>query len=58
MGKESLRRAPSHVLQGTLLGKHPRTIAREIKRGQAGHVFDEGLQRRMVYNADRTETLR
>ena len=38
-----------------LLHKHPRTIAREIQRGQTRHFFDEGLQKRTVYNADYAE---
>jgi len=39
----------------TLRHKHPRTIAREIARGQIEHYFDEGLQKRYVYNADYAE---
>ncbi len=39
------------------MNKHPRTIAREIKRGQIEHFFDEGFQKRTVYSADYAETI-
>lgn len=56
-GKGKFPKITSHVLPGTLLNKHPRTISREIKRGQAEHFFDEGFQKRTVYSADYAENI-
>ncbi len=56
-GSGKLPKITNRVMLGTLLHKHPRTIAREIARGQVEHLFDEGLQRKLVYNADYAESL-
>ena len=56
-GKGKLPRVTSKKALGTLLRKHPRTIAREIRRGMVEHVFDEGLQTRMEYSAEYSERL-
>lgn len=54
-GTGKLPKVTNKVMLGTLLHKHPRTIAREIRRGQVEHCFDGGLQKKMVYNADYAE---
>lgn len=54
-GTGKLPKITNKVMLGTLLCKHPRTIAREIKRGQVKHYFEEGLETKMVYNADFAE---
>lgn len=54
-GTGKLPRITNKVMLGTLLNKHPRTISREIKRGQAEHFFDEGFQTKTEYNADYAE---
>lgn len=54
-GKGKFPKITSKIMLGTLLHKHPRTISREIQRGQVEHYFDGGLQKRMVYSADYAE---
>ena len=54
-GTGKLPKVTNKVMLGTFLQKSPRTIAREIQRGQVEHYFDEGLQTKMVYNADYAE---
>ncbi len=54
-GNGKLPKITNKVTLGTLLNKHPRTIAREIARGQVEHFFDEGLQKKMIYSADYAE---
>lgn len=54
-GTGKLPKITSLLMLGTLLHKHPRTIKREIERGMVEHVFDEGLQTKLVYNADHAE---
>ena len=54
-GSGKLPKITNKVMLGTLLHKSPRTIAREIQRGQVEHFFDEGLQKKMVYSADYAE---
>ena len=56
-GKGKLPRITNLTMLGTLLHKHPRTIKREITRGLVEHVFDEGLQTRLVYNADYADNI-
>lgn len=56
-GTGKLPRITNKVMLGTLLNKHPRTISREIKRGQVEHFFDEGFQKRTVYIADYAENI-
>ena len=54
-GTGKLPKITNLTMLGTLLHKHPRTIRREIDRGLVEHLFDEGLQTRLVYNADYAE---
>ena len=54
-GTGKLPKITNLTMLGTLLHKSPRTIRREIDRGQVEHLFDEGLQSRLVYNADYAE---
>lgn len=54
-GTGKLPKITNKVMLGTLLHKSPRTITREIQRGQVEHFFDEGLQKKMVYSADYAE---
>lgn len=56
-GTGKLPKITNLTMLGTLLHKHPRTIRREIDRGQVEHLYDEGLQRRLVYNADYAESM-
>lgn len=56
-GTGKLPKVTSPTILGTLLHKHPRTIRREIDRGRVEHLFDEGLQRRLVYSADYAENM-
>lgn len=56
-GTGKLPKITNKVMLGTLLHKHPRTITREIARGQVEHFFEEGLQKKIIYNADYAERL-
>lgn len=56
-GTGKLPKITNLTMLGTLLHKHPRTIRREIDRGLVEHLFDEGLQTRLVYNADYAENI-
>ena len=54
-GKGRYPKIQSHQVLGRLLGKHPRTISREIKRGQVLHALGELPFEAWRYNADHAQ---